>query len=148
MTDEQTTGKEIAVPGIGTVVSLDKPQEIAQALADIRDLENQLRIVKGNLSYLLVDESERVGSKTLHLDGMTVEISGGNAIEWDLEELEKLRDAGLPEARYDELVKTEVSYKVDARQAQRIAGANPAYATIIERARTDRETTPRVSVKR
>lgn len=148
MTDiEVRPGTELVLP-TGTVVDLDKPAEVAQALADIRKLEGQLREVRRDLDEILLEEAVRLGKKTMHFEGITVEISGGKAIEWDLDELGKLAAAGLPEERYNELVRANVSYSVDAREATRIGGANPAYKAIIDRARTDRPIPSRVSVKR
>jgi len=41
----------------------------------------------------------------------------------------------LPQDRYEQLVTEVVTHKVDARVAKQLAGSNPAYAAIIERAR-------------
>jgi len=60
----------------------------------------------------------------------------------------KLLDAGLPEARYDALVKQEITHKVNANEAKRIGGTNPQYAEIIERAKTlhDRPVSAKVTL--
>jgi hypothetical protein len=85
----------------------------------------------------------------LHIGGgWRAEVTMGNRIEWDMEVLERLRDAGLPEERWDALVRPQVEYKVSARVADQIAKANPEYAVIVARARTDVEATPRVSIRR
>lgn len=140
---------DLAVPGIGSIVRYDRPDEIAVALADIRDLEAKLRDVKRELAFALEQESERQGTKTLRYGDLTVTLSTPTEIVWDVEELEKLLEAGLPQDRYEQLVTTEISYKVNAREASHIAAANPEYAKIIERARTDHSAgTARVSVKR
>ena len=66
--------------------------------------------------------------------------------DFSIEVLE-LRDLGLPEERYGELVVATVTYKVNASVAKQIAGANPEYAKVIDRARSRPDTTPRVYVK-
>lgn len=144
---EVEPSSELVVTPQGAVVHLDRPEEVAQALADIRTLDVQLRALKLVLTQALVDEAERQGSKTLRLGDVTVEISGGTTITWDLDVLATLLDAGLPQERYDALVKTEVTYKVDAREAKRIASSD-RYREIIERARAEHETPARASVKR
>lgn len=141
-------GTEVAIPGIGSLVNLDHPDEVARALADIRELENMLREAKRELTFVLERESEKQGTKTLGYGDVTVTVTTPTEIAWDLNVLEELLEAGLPQERYDELVKTEISYKVSAREADRIAGANATYADIIDRARTNHAGTPRVSVKR
>lgn len=143
----EVASTELVIPGLATLVNMEEPAQVAQALADIRSLENQLREIKSDLSAVLIGESARQGSKTLRFGDLTVEVSGGTSIEWDLDELAKLQAAGLPEERYDALVRTTVSQTVSAAEAKRIAAVNSEYARIIERARTDREVAPRVSVK-
>lgn len=138
---------DVVVTPQGTVVRLDHPDEVAQALADVRTLETQLRTLKSALTQALVDEAQRQGSKTLRFGDLKVEVTSPVTVTWDLEELAKLLDAGLPQDRYDALVKTEVTYKVDAREAKRIAGSD-RYRAIIERARVEGETAPRASVTR
>jgi len=142
----EPAGTELVVAGVGTLVHLDRPEEVAQALADIRRLEAQLRAVKSELGIALAAEGARQGTKTMRFGGLTVKLKSDKRIVWDVEELSKLLDAGLPQERYDELVSTEVTYKVSAAEAKRIAGANDGYAAIIERARTEHEPTVSVAV--
>lgn len=139
-------GTELVVAGVGSVVNLDKPAEVAQALADVRALENALRDVKPILTGALVEESKRQGKKTLRFGDLEVVISQSREIVWDLEVLAELLDAGMSEERYAELVTETVTYKVSAQEAKIIAGANPEYARIIERARTDHDGPARASV--
>lgn len=139
----------LVLPHSGEVVPLDDPLGCATALDEIRTLEARLREAKTALSRSIADEAARQGTKTLRLgDGVTAKVTVGREIVWDLDELQKLRDAGLPEERFDALVTTEVTYKVSAGEAKRIAGANPEYARIIERARDDVERAPTVSIER
>jgi hypothetical protein len=143
------TGMEIALPHSGEIISLDDAVLCAKSLDEIRQLEARLREVKQDLTRAILIESERQGSKTLYLDDdLKVEVSGGTKVEYDPEVLERLRDVGLPEDRYDALVRATVTYNVNATEAKRIAGANPEYARIIELARSEREAPHRVSVSR
>jgi len=142
----EPAGTELVVAGVGTLVHLDRPEEVAQALADIRALEAQLRSVKSELAIALAAEGARQGTKTMRFGSLTVKLASDKTIVWDIEELAKLLDAGLPAERYDALVSTEVTYKVSAAEAKRIAGANEVYHGIIERARSESEPTVRVQV--
>lgn len=138
---------EIALPHSGELVDLGNPGFCARALNEIRALEQMLREAKQVLTEALVEEAARQGTKSLHLATGDVSISGGTVVEWDVEELDKLLDLGLPEERFDELVTQVVSYKVNAAVAKQISGANPDYAEIIQRARTEAPAAHRVSVK-
>lgn len=128
------------VPAVGTVVTLQNATEVARALSDVRDLESQLRDAKRILTDALVEESKRQGSKTLQLGSLTAEIRGGSEMVWDTDKLESgLHAAGCPEALIQEIIHTEISYKVDARRATRAATANPEYAEAIKAARVQVE---------
>lgn len=132
---------ELMVPGIGEVVALDNPKEVALALDGVRDLERQLRYVKTELTNALVYASQIAGTKTLHLGGVKAEIKGGTSTAYDAEAIEAgFRAAGMPEERIRAIVKETVSYTVSAVKAQQAAGANPAYAEIIEAHKTTVET--------
>lgn len=96
---------------------------------------------------VLLDESRRQGTKTLHLTHGTAEITGGAALEWDLGTLLDLKELGLPDDRYDQLVVATTTYKVDARVAKQLEAANPEYAAVIGRARHYVEKPWRVTLK-
>lgn len=125
----------LVVPNTGEVVSLDDAAGCLRVLAEIRELEAKLKEAKAELTSALSAEFSRQGTKTLEIDGIRAELRGGSETVWDTEMLEQLRDLGLPEERMEALIKTEVSFKVDAAQAKRIAAANPQYAEVIESAR-------------
>jgi len=128
------------VPAVGTVVSLQNPTQVATALSDVRELESHLREAKGILTRALVEESKRRGSKTLDLGWTVAEIRGGMETVWDTEALsDGLLALGCPQELVDEIVKTEITYKVDARRTARAATANPDYAGVISSARTEIE---------
>lgn len=128
---------ELVVAGVGEIVDLGDAVACVQALATIRELESRLREAKAVLTDAVAEECKRRGTKTLDLP------AGGKAVYadrveviWDIEVLETLRALGLPEDRFDALVKTEVTMKVDARVAGQLAGANPDYAEVIAAAKT------------
>jgi histone H3/H4 len=156
MTDEPTTDLAIhVVPesvldfASGELIPATDTPRIAAYLADIRELERgPLKDAKRACAIILEDELRRQGIKTVHYGRLDVTMSEEKEIVWDMEILEELREAGLPEERFGELVKEEVSYKVSAAVAKQIAAANETYAEIIGRARTDVDKGARVSVKR
>jgi hypothetical protein len=124
------------------------PANALTLLDAARDMRARLMDLVKDCELVLLEESRRQGTKTLHVDGVgTAEITGGSELSWDLETLLELRDLGLPEDRYDELVVATVTYKVDARVAKQLEGANPDYAAVIERARTRVEKPWRVRTK-
>lgn len=133
----------------GEVILLSDLPACARAVEEIRDLEYRLRQMKNELTRPFVEETEKRGSKTLRWgEDLEVVVSASETVEWDVTELAKLQDAGLPDDRYDELVKAEVTYKVSAREATRIAGANEQYAEIIERAKTLVPKNPTLKISR
>jgi hypothetical protein len=138
------------VPYTGEAIDLRDPAAIAGGLERIRDLKRQLDEIRSLLEDVLRLESQRRGTKTLHLaDGLDAVVYGGSKTEWDIEQLgEALRAAGLPGERFDELVKVMVSYRVDSRVAKQLEAANPAYAKAIASARQIVPDKWRVSLKR
>lgn len=96
----------------------------------------------------IIAEAERLGTKTIRAGDYEAKVSGGPELVWDTEVLELLREEGLPDERFDQLVKTTVTYRVDARVAKQLAAANPRYREIIEAAQGRAEKPHRVSVKR
>jgi hypothetical protein len=138
---------ELVVPGIGQIVSLDAPKEVAVALDSIRDLEYQLRIAKQDLTRALVHASEQAGSKTLRYGNVEAVIKGGTATVYDAEEIRSgLLAAGMSEERVAEIVVETVSSKVSANEAKRAASANPKYAEVIDAHKTVVEMAPSVSI--
>jgi hypothetical protein len=97
---------------------------------------------------VLIEESRRVGAKTLRYGNVEAVVSGGSEVVWDIGRLfEGLRAAGCPDERLEVLVTATVEYKVNQAVAKQLAAANPDYAAAIEAAR-DRQPAPtRVTVK-
>lgn len=148
MTTEMST--EVVVPGTGEIVNLDDPLAVARTLDAVRGLERELRSFKGTLTEAIVHASQIAGTKTLHLEGgITAVVKGGDTTVYDAEEIEAaLREAGMPEDRIAAVVKVTVSRSVVAVEAKRAAGANPAYAEIIERHSRLEEKPPSITVSR
>lgn len=131
------TMTDLVVPGTGQLVDLDDPVQCAQALSAIRALEGDFRDLKSELTARIAAECSRQGSKSIQVDGNTVaEVKGGTETIWDVEILRELQALGLPEERWHALVTETVEYKVNSREADRIAGANPDYRRVIDAART------------
>jgi hypothetical protein len=133
---QPTPTREIQIPLIGEIVDLDQPNQVAQALEAVRDAKRILDEARSILETALIAEATRQGTKTLHLGKLEITIVGGETVEWDHHRLAlALRDAGLPENRIADVVVETVTYKVSAKEAKRIAGANPEYAAIVEACR-------------
>lgn len=143
-----TTATDLVLVTTGEVVNLADTRQVVDALEHIRRLEYELREAKTVLTAAVAEECQRQGTKTLHLGEVTAELTGGSRVEWDMDRLAHLRDLGLPEDRWNQLVTIEQTYKVNAAEAKRIAAANDAYANVIETARTTVPASFRVSVKR
>lgn len=147
MTEEVTPmSTDLVIPFTGEVVSLEDPAQCAKVFGEIKELEYKLRELKGYLSRALMEASRLQGTKTLHYPGVDVKISTPNDLSWDYEILLELQDAGLPEERFNELVMTEITYKVQGNVAKQLSASNPVYAEIIERAKTQVPKLPSVSV--
>jgi hypothetical protein len=123
------------------------PDKAAELLIVARQFRSQILDSVKACEYVLLEESKRQGTKTLHYPGGTATITGGSELDWDFEVLNELRAAGLPEERYDELVVATVTFKVNAAVSKQLASANPDYAQIIERARGTIERPWRVNIR-
>ncbi len=123
------------------------PDNAIQVLAAAREMRARMVGLIKDCEAVLLDESRRQGTKTLHFEGATATVTGGSDLEWALGTLLELLEIGLPEDRYADLVVETITYKVDARVANQLEKANPEYAAVIERARTRVERPFRVSVK-
>jgi hypothetical protein len=139
----------IVVPLTGELIDLYDLNRVAGGIEQVRDLKRQLDELRGLLERVLRLRSRELGTKTLHLDGVDVTISGGSRLEYDLELLaQRLRAGGLPESRLERLIVATVTYKIDHRVARELRGANPAYAAALAEARRDVPAPWRVTVRR
>lgn len=140
---------ELVIPLTGELVPLDDPGRTAHALEHVRQLKRRLDEARVVLEEALRYESERQGTRTLHLGDVDAVVSGGEKVEYDeLELARELRAAGLPESRLAELIVETVSYRVDARVARSVAASNPHYAAALSRCRRVVPAPWRVAIKR
>jgi hypothetical protein len=148
---EELVGEQpdMLVPVTGELVDLRDVAAVALAVDAIRAAKHQLDAARQTLELVLRLEALKQGTKTLHLDGLDVVISGGEKTEYDCELLQQLlQEAGLPENRIREAIVETVSYKVDGRVARQLAGANPAYRAALERAQQTVPIPWRVAIRR
>lgn len=125
-------------------ISVDNAAVVLNA---IRAQKARLDEYRRDVDAYLVEQSEHLGTKTLHGEKETVTVSGGPGIDYDAHALmEALEAVGCPESRIAAAVVQEVSYKVDRRVLKQLAGANPAYARAIRSAELDVEKPYRTSV--
>jgi hypothetical protein len=137
------------IPLTGELVQLDQPRQVALALETVRELKRRLDDARAALEDVLRLESERAGSRTLHLGNLDAVVSGGEKVDYDHVELAtQLRAAGLPEPRLAELIVETVSYRVDQRVARSVAAANPDYAAALDRCRRVLPAPWRVTIKK
>lgn len=128
---------ELAVnPATGEIVELADPNACARFYAALGVMETKIKDARFVVRRALVDHARQYGGDTMRIDAAEIKIGHPVEIVWNLEVLRELRAAGLPEARWQELVETTVTEKVKATVAKQIAKANSAYAEIIERAET------------
>src|SRR5262245_6081889 len=140
---------EIVLPVSGEVINLTQPTHVAQALDQVREWKRRLDEIRAVLEDALRLESERKGTKTLHLDGITAVVSGGEKVEYDTEKLaDLLLEEGLPASRLAELIAIQITYKVNQAVAKSVAAANPRYALALETCRTVAPAPWRVSTKK
>jgi hypothetical protein len=138
---------ELVIPGTGELVSPDDPPAIARAVAEVAELQRRLYEFRTDLTALLVEEAKLQGTKTLHLPGTTVTLSGGTKTKWDVDKLRELELAGLPAERLNELLRPAVTYSPSGTIARQLVGANPDYRRIIEEARSEEPAPWRATVK-
>jgi hypothetical protein len=127
---------QIVHPLTGELIPTKELRKVADAIEDVRLLEARLRDAKAELTEVLAEHARRIGTKTFSVEGRTVIVSPDKELKWDVDELVKLLELGLPEETYDRLVTAVVTYKVNAAVANQIASANEEYAEIIARAKS------------
>lgn len=147
---EATDAEVLVLPHSGEVVSLAEEVSCAVALDEVRRMQAHLAEAVRVLSAAIAARAAVLGTKTVNLSGgRKAEVRGGEETVYDAAELERLlRIAGIPEDRLAEIVKTEITYKVDAREAKRAAAANPEYARALDAASTTVERPYSVTIRR
>lgn len=133
MSGNELERRDLLVPGTGQVVDLTNEVECSLALDAVRQFETELKGIKAVLTDAIVDRARVQGTKTLRLpDGRVANLSAGTETVYDAQRIEEgLRALGMPEERIREVVREEVTYKVDAVEAKRVASANEQYAEVI-----------------
>jgi hypothetical protein len=143
-------GEELAIPGTGELVDLSDVPAVVGALEALRDYESLLRETKATLTRAIVEYATDQGVRSVELpDGGRAEISAPSESVYDPYVLtEKLREAGMPEERIDELIEETVTHRVRAGEAKKAAKANPAYAEAVAASRSEQAKSQYVSIKR
>lgn len=123
-------------PATGEIADANDPAQVITILASLRDLIAVAVEQRRNAEAALAEHARTLGTRTFEIDGQKVEVRGGDRVEYDPDILEQLLDVGLPEERWNALVKLEVKTKIDGHVARQLAGANERYAAIVEKAKT------------
>lgn len=152
MADEPTEVTVFYPPAAGVVIDLTAPQQVAEALNDLREWqETTYREVIRALEEALVAEADKQGRYTIRQGTVEYTVDGPDVARnvWENVPgmLAELEAAGLPVERQDELAKPSTTWKVNHRVAA-IVAKNPAYAAIIDRHLTREPRKRRVDVKR
>lgn len=136
-----SAGAELSVPE--TLVDIRSgevlpatPDNAVEMLAVVRETRSRLMLLVKDCEAVLLRESARRGTKTMHFPDGTATITGGQEVEYDQETLAELLTLGLPEDRWNELVTAKVEYKVNAAVAKQLEASNEEYAHVVRRART------------
>jgi hypothetical protein len=110
----------------------------------------RMRRLQALCDEVLGEEARRLGTKTLHLDGHKVVLTGGSSVEYDPVELvENLRTVDCPEERLDALIKETVTVTrtVNRSVLRQLAAANEDYKMAIELASVEVEKPWKASVQ-
>lgn len=146
---EPEPGMSLVLPASGVLVNLGSEREIAIAYRDLKNLKDQISQAERVLREAMRARSEAMATKTFHIEGVgKVELRGAVRVDWDDPQAleEDLRSVGCPEDVIREIVVETVTWKVDGNRARRAAGANPAYAEVIERHKRITEPLPSVHI--
>jgi hypothetical protein len=109
---------------------------VAGYVEQLQDHRRKVSQLIREVGDILIEHGHQSGTKTIHAGARKVTITGGPEVEWDVERLNDLLEAGLPYDRFNELVTVEQTFKINANVAKSIAASNPKYAEIVESAKT------------
>lgn len=124
------------------------PANAVRVKAAIRKMRDRLSDLSAQADGILVEQAQRLGTKTLHTDAGQVTLTGGRSLEYDIDELRgALLRAGLPDERVQEAIKVTVEYRVNRGVVRQLAAANEAYAEAIAEAERWVEKPWRATVK-
>lgn len=146
---QQDGAGELLNPFTGELIDRTDMTQVARVIEQLREHRDQVNTALAAFTQAVIERSIMMGTKTIHLGALTLEVSPDYEVEWDISMLNTdLPDAGVPDGRMAELLTTTVTWKVNARIAKQMAGANPDYAKIIEAAQTRVPKRQYVTVKR
>ena len=124
------------------------PENAHRVLMAVKEMEVKLRTVKSAVTAYVLEESQRVGTKTFNVRGGKVELTGGPTSEIDPVALgQLLREAGCPEDRIDEVIVATITYKVNRSVLRQLTSANGDYAAAADLATQPVEKDYRASAK-
>jgi hypothetical protein len=147
---EQVVAQEqylVRAPWSGEQIDVTNPAVVASALVECRRIKDQIKQFEEAATQMLLDTMDTHGQWTMRFGD--VEVVGdtpGDDYFYDEEDFRKLLDAGLPESRFNEIVKTKVTRTIDRTKAKALLKV-PQYAEIVEKARRDRPKTRRVKTR-
>lgn len=136
-------------PFAGQIIDLTDGAACGAALDEVRTMQVHLQHVVRALSDAIAAQAAFLGKKSIPIGGGRVAaVQGGTTTVYDAQEIERgLRALGMPEDRIREIVVEQVTYTVRAVEAKRAAGANPAYAEVIEAASSEFEKPISVTIR-
>lgn len=141
--------EQVLLPDVLTGEQLPAtPVNARRVLLAAREMKQLIQGVIDSTTEYLLEESRRLGTKTFHTSEGDVVLSGGPSRDYDAHRLaELLLESGCPQERVDEVVKAEVTYKIDRSVLRQLVGANPDYAAAAELSQIDTLKPYRASAK-
>lgn len=145
---ETTSTELVVIPYSGEVVDVENTHSVALAVGELQRIQGQINYALRQLREILGAHTAVMGTNTFHVPGLgTVEVKTRDKVTWDVTKLEEgLRAAGAPEELINEIIEWRTEAKVDARRADRAGRANPAYAEVVEAAKTKEPSVPTISI--
>lgn len=143
-------GEGVLVEGSGVDVDVTDPVQCAVALDFIRTFEKEIAHIKRVLTDGVVNHYRLTGERSIDLPGgLEATVKAGKRTLVDPAVLEvKLREAGMPEDRINQIITSTQETRVDLRKAKTAATANDAYAEALAAASSTYEETPAVTIRR
>lgn len=137
--EQLATGQALALRYDGTVIRLDRLDEVGIGLDTIREIEAELRLVKRRLQDAVGEHRQRTGERTIRVNGVELVVDGGEEVEYDLPLLRRLlAEAGMPAEHVDRIVRPVDAYKLDTVALKTAAKTNPDFQAAVDLASTRR----------
>jgi hypothetical protein len=138
MSDDVVPRREgYMLPWSGVMIDPSQPAQVSQALLEWQRVQAAGIEFQRQAEQFLLQQMDERGEYTVRYG--PYEVKGDTPEDdyfYDIEDVRKLADAGLPEDRMNDLIKVQVEERVDKRVAKAIAKV-PKYREILERARRD-----------